>query len=73
MTTTSATIRAASTYLARGWAPTPVEERSKRPLLHGHQPAVDVARVLERELGAGDVPSGSRCTRGASATPSMAA
>lgn len=34
-TTTSATTRAASTYLTRGWAPTPVEAWSKSPLLPG--------------------------------------
>ncbi|MFH1464005.1 MAG: bifunctional DNA primase/polymerase [Pseudomonadota bacterium] len=33
--TTSATTRAANAYLARGWAPTPVEARSKSPLLPG--------------------------------------
>ncbi len=33
MTAISANLRAASAYLARGWAPTPVESGAKRPLL----------------------------------------
>jgi len=47
VTTTTATARAARAYLARGWSPTPVEARSKSPLLT----AWPSRRLGERDLG----------------------
>lgn len=47
MTKGSSTIRAAGEYLARGWAPTPVEARGKRPLL----PGWPQRRLGEQDLG----------------------